>query len=259
MKNILILIGCLCGIITTYAEAPSWGKTGHRTIGEIAMHHLTTKAKKKIKMLLEGHSPAYESIYADNIRSDDAYKKYGPWHYVNFDAGEKYTLDTANPDGDVIQAIRKCEAVLRDSDTEVEDKRFHLRMLIHLVGDLHQPLHVGHSSDRGGNDVKLVWFGEESNLHRIWDSDMIDHYQMSYTELAANLDILPKAESKKIVKGTLMDWVYETQELAEKVYDGAKGKTELRYTYMYHNWPIVETQLLKGGLRLAQILNRIYG
>src|SRR6185436_16787133 len=110
-----------------------------------------------------------------------------------------------------------------------------LRMLIHLVGDIHQPLHVGRPGDRGGNDVKLKWFGSDSNLHRVWDSDMIDGTRLSYTELAESL-YKPNAAEVKTWQGTsVRDWASESIGLRKQVYDIGDGKLGYQYQYKYFN------------------------
>lgn len=171
---------------------------------------------------------------------------------------EQYVAENASENGDLVQAIRKCVSVLEDEKAPLKEKQFYLKMLVHFMGDLHQPFHVGHASDKGGNDVQVRWFSEGSNIHRVWDSDMIDFYQMSYTELAHNTDDLDKNEVKAIQQGNLLDWVYESREIAEDLYSGVNSGDKLGYKYMYEHMPTVLHQLQKGGLRLAKVLNDIY-
>lgn len=241
------------------AAGGDWGKTGHRATGEIAEKHLTKKAKRAIYQLLEGQGLALVSNYADDIKSDRAYNEYYPWHYVNMDPeADSYVEEEASEDGDLVYAIRKCVEVLKDKNASKEDKQFYLKMLVHFVGDLHQPFHVGHASDKGGNDIQVRWFNEGSNIHRVWDSEMIDFYQMSYTEIAINTKELSREEIETIKKGGLLDWVYESRAMAEDLYSGIENGQKLGYEYMYHQMPVVLSQLQKGGIRLAKILNDIF-
>ena len=242
-----------------FASEGEWGKTGHRATAEIAESHLTEKTKKAINDLLDGYGLAFVANHADDIKSDPDYRKYGPWHYVNIDAdADEYIEEEASEKGDLVQAIRKCIAVLKDESASREKKEFHLKMLVHFVGDLHQPFHTGHSEDKGGNDIQVRWFNDGSNIHRVWDSEMINFYQMSYTELAMNTRDLSKSEIKSIQKGKLLDWVYESRAMAEDLYKGVENGEKLGYSYMYAHMPTVLDQLQKGGLRLAKILNSIY-
>ncbi len=236
-----------------------WGKTGHRATGQIAEGYLTKKAKKKIDKLLNGQRLAFVSTYGDEIKSDDRYKKYSPWHYVNFPIDKKYEDQAPSQYGDLVQGITKCIEILEDKTSSKDDKAFYLKMLIHFIGDLHQPLHVGRKEDKGGNDIQVQWFATGSNLHRVWDSDMIDYYGMSYTELSDNTDRLTDAQLDFIKQGTFTEWVQESRELAKKVYESAGVGEKLGYTYMYNYFPVVRQQLQKGGIRLAKILNTVFG
>ena len=259
MKKLLIVVVLLLVSNSGIASGGDWGKTGHRATAEIAEKHLTEKTKEAINELLDGRGLAFVANYADDIKSDPAYRKYGPWHYVNIaPESDKYNLEEASKSGDLVQAIRKCVAALKDEETSEEQQEFYLKMLVHFVGDLHQPFHTGHGEDKGGNDIQVRWFNDGSNIHRVWDSEMINFYQMSYTELAINTKKLSRPEIKAIQKGKLLDWVYESRAMAEDLYAGVENGDKLGYTYMYEQMPTVLDQLQKGGLRLAKILNDIY-
>ncbi len=242
----------------TSSAAPFWGKTGHRTIGAIAEKHLCKKTAKKIAKLLNNKSLAYVSIHSDEIKSDPKYNKYFPWHYVNFPPNANYDEHPVNKKGDIVQGIKTCILNIRDANVSKNDKAFFIKLLVHLVGDLHQPLHVGNAHDKGGNSIKLQWFYDDSNLHRVWDSEMIDYYKMSYSELSNNTAQLSKTKINEIKSGRLLDWVYESKKLATEVYDSAKPGQNLTYKYMYHQFPLVQQQLQKGGIRLAHMLTEIF-
>ncbi|MFN4762758.1 S1/P1 nuclease [Gillisia sp. Q332] len=259
MKNLLLLTVFFLGFNSSIASEYDWGQNGHRATGKIAQNHLSKKAKKEIDKLLQGKSLAFVSTYADEIKSDSKYREYGPWHYVNLPSGEtKYSLATANPDGDLLAALKKCKAVLQDASASREEKEFYLKMLVHFVGDLHQPLHAGRGEDKGGNDIQVRWYNDGTNIHSVWDTKMIESYNMSYTELAENTRDLTKAEKQRIASGTFEDWMYESRELSKKVYASAEIGEKLGYRYMYDWFPVVQEQLQKGGIRLAQVLNEIY-
>ena len=239
--------------------ADFWGPTGHRATGEIAEKHLKRGVKKKIEKLLKGQSLAFVSTYADEIKSDRSYSKFYTWHYVNMPLDGNYETSEKNPKGDLVTGIQFCIETLKDETSSIEDKRFYLKMLVHLIGDLHQPLHIGRKEDKGGNMVQVQWHGKGSNLHRVWDSEMLEQWGMSYVELAANAKDLSKEQIKFIQKGELLDWVKESHNLAQKVYGSAETGQKLRYRYSYDYFPIVREQLQKGGIRLAKILNEIFG
>jgi len=255
-KSILLLL--LLSIQFTFGNDMAWSKTGHRTTGEVAQQHLSRKARKAIDKLLNGQSLALVSTFGDDIKADRQYKKFSAWHYVNFPADKKYGDETPSENGDLMTGIEKCIEIVKDEKSSREDKAFYLKLLVHLVGDLHQPMHVGRLEDKGGNDIQVQWFNEGSNLHRVWDSNMIDDYGMSYTELAESLPRLTKAQKKFIQQGTIYDWVEESQDIANELYDSVEVGEKLFYRYRYVWWGTVEKQLQKGGLRLAKILNEIY-
>ena len=239
----------------TNVQASDWGQTGHRVIGLVAEQHLTQQTQAAISDLLEGESLAFVSTFGDEIRSIKDYKHFDPWHYVNMPLDKRYGEEAPNPNGDVYHAVNHCVGVLKDPNASREDKAFYLRLLVHFVGDLHQPMHVGRSEDRGGNDIKVLWFGKKSNLHRVWDSEMINGYQMSYSELAHNLPTYTQAEQGDIVNSTVLDWLHESQSHAKQIYSSAEQDERLSYAYQRKHFPLVRERLYKGGLRLAKLLN----
>ncbi len=240
------------------ANPPIWGKTGHRVVGEVAQKHLSRKAKKMIHSILEGKSLASVANFGDDIKSDTLYNKYYPWHYVNYPANKKYGEETPSPEGDIVMAIQHCIVKVQSAITPPAEKAFFLKMLVHFIGDLHQPLHAGLEENRGGNDIQLQWFGNGSNLHRLWDTNLIDQNGMSYTELADNMPCLSRKELLELQKGTVYDWVEESHTLANQLYASVENGEKLGYKYSYTYWTTVEDQLLKGGVRLAAVLNDLF-
>jgi hypothetical protein len=257
IKLFLLLSAFLFSNPTT-EKTVFWGPTGHRTTGKIAETHLTNKAKRKIDKLLKGESLAFVSTFGDQIKSDRKYNEFYSWHYVNMDLDQKYADTEKNPKGDLVTGINKCIQVLKDEKSSEADKVFYLKFLVHLVGDLHQPLHIGQKEDKGGNTVQVQWFGQGTNLHTVWDSKMIEEWNMSYLELAKNAKDLSKDEIKAIKKGTVVEWVDEVHEITKEVYKSAKVGENLKYRYSYDHLETVRTQLQKGGIRLAKILNEIF-
>jgi hypothetical protein len=257
-----VFVFCLFFPLTVMATLTTpeilWGKTGHRVVGELASQMISKRTLKKINHLLDGKSLAQVSTFADEIKSDMRYRSYNPWHYANVKTDETYTESEKNKAGDIVFAIQKCVEALKNPLISRADKQFYLMLLVHFVGDLHQPMHFGKPSDRGGNDVKLKWFGRKTNLHRVWDSNMIDDYGMSYTELTANLPKLNATELKQIAQAPLMVWVNESLDLAKQIYSSLPQNKKLGYLYSYHHFKTVRMQLFKGGVRLAALLDDIF-
>lgn len=256
MKRIAFLLFLVTQI--SFGNAMFWSKTGHRAVGEVAQQHLTRKAKKAIAKLLNGQDLAGVSNFGDEIKADRKYREFSAWHYVNFPADKNYGDVTPNEDGDLITGVEKCIEIVKDENSSDEDKAFYLKLLVHLVGDLHQPMHVGRIEDKGGNDIQVQWFNRGSNLHKVWDLNMIEDYGLSYTELAASLPRLTKAQKKFIQKGTIYDWVEESQDIANELYGSVEVGEKLYYQYSYLWWGTVEKQIQKGGLRLAKVLNAVF-
>jgi len=250
-KHILTLIISCMSLL-----ASGWGATGHRVTGYIADKHLSKKARVAMQRILGQQSLAMASTWMDDIRSDSTFDYTADWHWVTIQDGETYDQSEKNPNSDIIQTLERIIAELKSKKLSPQEEAERLKMLIHLIGDIHQPLHVGGGTDRGGNNVKLTWFGNNSNLHRVWDSDMIDSSNLSYTELAESL-YKPDAVQVKILQRTsVRDWANESMSYRKQVYDIGDGK--LGYQYRYKYFDIVQERLAQAGIRLAGVLNDIY-
>lgn len=255
MKKLLILF-LFCA---TVAKA-DWGKTGHRVVGKVAENHLTDSAKTAIAQILDGKSLALVSNWPDEMRSNPDFSKYGPWHYVNLPLDKEYHEVEHSHKGDVIVTINKAIEVLKDDKATKEEKAFWLKYLVHCVGDIHQPMHTGQSEDWGGSKIKLAFKGRKgantnTNLHVLWDTNMIDDYKMSYFEFAHTLEM---EGIEKFDQGDAELWAYESHQYAKTIYAEVKDGDRLSYDYLYTNFPIVKSRLYKAGVRLAGILNEVF-
>lgn len=256
-KLITFLSIFIFGFSSSTSETLRWGQIGHRATGHIAEQYLTEKAAAEVNRVLGNESLAEVSTWMDEVRSDGGYDYMAPWHYVTVPAGETYESAEKNPEGDIIWAIDKVVSELKEGGLTPKQEAENLKVLVHLVGDLHQPLHVGNGTDRGGNDVRLQWFWEESNLHRVWDSEMVDDKQLSFTELSRFINHPTQEQIEEWQNSSVLEWAYESQALLPQVYDMPENK-ELGYEYAYKNWDTVEMRLLKAGVRMAGLINEIY-
>jgi hypothetical protein len=234
-----------------------WGPTGHRTTGYIASLHLNKKAKQELERILQGQSLAIASTWMDEIRSDSSYDYMSDWHYVTIPDGETYEHSRKNPNGDILATIERLIHELKQKTVQGQKEAEYVKMLIHLIGDLHMPLHVGRENDRGGNQLKVMWFKNDSNLHRVWDEDIINETRLSYTELAESLDKPTAEQLQSWRNGNVRVWAMENLSYRNQIY-GYEGN-RLGYEYAYRNFPLIRTRLLQAGVRLAQVLNEIYG
>lgn len=257
MKRYYFIVVLACTVFQMHAY--DWGKTGHRTTGKIAEKYLSKKAKKALEKLLDGESLALVSTYADEIKSDTLYRSYASWHYVNIPFDKTYDTHPKNERGDIIRGIEHCIATIKNPDVTNEARVFNVKLLVHLIGDLHQPLHAGLKEDKGGNDFQVRWFRDGTNLHSVWDTKMIEHYNMSYTELAETMPKLSKNEVRRMQEGTTIDWMEESRTITKELYQSTKPGDALGYRYMYNYFATVRDCLQKGGVRLAGVLNELFG
>lgn len=263
MKRIFLIIYILI-LGGLFSSIFAWGSTGHRIIAQIAQSNLTKKTKKQVDKLLSGYPMAYWSTWADNVRSDTTgqWKHTYVWHYLNVpsELSKQELLNVANSvqQENVYSEIPKLCDLIKNSATPEDERRIALYFLIHLVGDLHQPMHVGRLEDLGGNKIPVYWFNTPTNIHAVWDSDLIDYEKYSYTEYANILNILTNKEKTKLQNGTVGDWLFETYQLTNEIYSSVNINERLSYYYPYRYKSTVELQLQRAGLRLAFLLNKIF-
>lgn len=241
-------------------ESFGWGQKGHDIVAYIAECNLSSKVYRRVVAALDGHSPVYYSNWLDGASHTPEYAYTKTWHYANVDEGNTYATQPRNDKGDVVQAVMEIVAKLKSRELSPEEESVNLRMLIHLVGDMHCPMHAGRLSDRGGNEVKVRYFGKGCKLHSVWDSELVESaHRWGYTEWQREIDRVSKAQKRKITAGSPLDWFGETHAAAVEVYKHTPDGSKLSYDYVTHFTPMVEQQLLRGGLRLAHLLNEIYG
>ena len=249
-------------IVVSIFSALNWGSTGHRVIAEVANNYITDNARLKVNEILNGETLVNASMYADDIKSDSRYDKYYNWHFINMELDDEYEDITPSERGDVFIAINKCIDILESDLSSDTDKLFYLKLLVHFVGDLHQPLHIGRYEDRGANRIYVKWFGRNSNLHRVWDSEMINTHNMSYSELALNLPnpdlLISIEEAKDFQRSDILNWVDEIHKYTNTIYSDVSIDDKLGYEYQYKNFGTIEDLLLIGGIRLAKILNYLF-
>ena len=255
MRKFMLLLLCL--VITK--SSFGWGQKGHDVIAYVAECHLSPKAAKQIDKILDGHSMVYYSSWMDNASHTDEYSYTKTWHYVNIDEGKTVKTMPKNPKGDALVAVESIIEKLKSGTLSPEEETVNLKLLVHLVGDMHCPMHTGRLSDRGGNNVKLKFFSSNSNLHSIWDSSLIEAaHKWGYTEWRNQIDIYSKKENEAIQAGTPTQWVEEAHDISKDIYENTPAGARISYDYIAKYSPVIEKQLLHGGLRLARILNEIY-
>lgn len=268
--------------ILSSGSALAWGPTGHRAVGEIATRFLDTKALVEIHKILDGQSLARVSTWPDEIKSEpETYSHTYNWHYTTWPTEvhdhSEHTETTST--GFLLKSINEQMAVLKDVNQPKDKKAFAIKFLVHLVGDLHQPLHVGNGTDQGGNFCKVTFHGRQFNLHALWDEGMIDFTNLSYTELAKFASEGKTVdEVRRIKAGTVVEWTQESKNLVPQLYPAEVVATQepmsiktyckkevlpeempkLAYEYSYKWMPVIEKRIYEAGVRLGVLLNQAF-
>ena len=263
----------------------AWGAIGHRVVGQIAQENLKPKIQIKVQKLLGRDNMADASLWADIAKSNPQRKFQSPWHHTNIKDHQGYKN---NKRKDIVWAIGYMVDILQNKKSHPQINQTQaLKLLIHFVGDLHQPLHAGRRIDQGGHKLKVYFFtrSQLSNLHTVWDTQIIERFKMSYTELTSYiqrqhhkepvLQLSPKDwanQSAKLLRYVyFFDNIYYTdepplishQDILKKYPDilntriSKKKRPYIHFQYLNRNLPIVFKRLYEAGMRLAHLLNEI--
>ena len=278
------------GVLALLAIAPpawGWGSNGHRITAQIAEDRLSAPARERVRALIGDQHLAQIANWPDFIRSEPGWKFLDSWHYATVEDGEDFAevlardAKTPTPD-EVVEAIEFFASILRGDGAKAQLFRdlmakngveplagsleaTALSFVVHLVGDVHQPLHVGRGGDRGGNNVAVDWFDEQSNLHSLWDSGLIDHEKLSFTEYADFLERELGATAGQWRGSKPADWAEESIRARGQVYEiwQRTSRTnflpDLGWNYAHDNIGLVNRRLFQGGVRLAELLDSIFG
>ncbi len=239
--------------------AAAWGPSGHRIIGEMAESRMTNKAKKKVTAIFGNSSVAMMSNWGDFVRSDSAYNGTDTWHYTNLDGGltrEAFdTLAVKQTAGENVFRVMELTAHMKQNPNDTNM----LKMLVHIVEDMHCPMHMGRAEDRGGNSIRIKWFDRNTSLHSLWDDTFVDMQKLSYTEYATHIKRVYPLQ-KTVFKGdnaTILDWAWGTYQTTEMVY-ASQSYVEKPYLYNFKYVSMLERRLATAAEHLAAILNYIY-
>ncbi|WP_163831017.1 S1/P1 nuclease [Spartinivicinus ruber] len=265
LKLINFLSGITFCAITLFClisqKVLAFGQNGHRIVAHIADVHLTSKTKAALKQITGNNQLAQLSTWPDEIKSEPTWDYAKPWHYISIDDDEPFEGLKRSPNGDILSALEHFESILTNPKTSQLDKWQALAFYTHLVGDIHQPLHVGRRNDRGGNDITVNWFEQSSNLHVVWDTDLIENQQLSYTEYASFLNNPTAKQIKDWQTSSYLDWAKESKELRNQAYDFhsiLSDIPQLSYKYADQKTKIINERLLMSGVRLAGKLNSFF-
>lgn len=235
----------------------AWGPLGHRIVARLAEAQLTPRARAEVAQLLQeqgAHHLSDVAVWADELRDADPalFKRTSRLHFVNFHSHDCLydpPRDCANGRC-VVAAITHYAGILGDRSRNDVERAQALDFVVHFVADVHQPLHASSGSDFGGNDDQVRWHDRGTNLHRVWDSLMLDDAHLSAARYARTLmDERTPVQSG----GTPVQWAEESCRIARTVYPSTRTITQ---AYVVRERPVAEQRLRQAGARLAALLNR---
>ena len=253
-------------------HALGWGRFGHEITGHLAFYELSESARTAVEELLEGDSLARATLWADEVRPDRPAT--APFHYINGPT-DRLAPTAANWNlarGTVHSAILGYAGILADHERSRDERREALKFLIHFIGDLHQPLHAGFAEDRGGNDIPVVYRGELINLHRYWDSGILEAYSQRHSSAEYAAILFDRHSNDERQRWANNDdprqWVLESRSLIFSglyppprtdqgaIVEGPVGVINESYKQVWQ--PVAEQQLARAGSRIARTLNLIF-
>jgi hypothetical protein len=241
-------------ILTLSLNSFAWGPKGQEITVIIAEQLINPKTKLELLKLTNNKELHTFATWADQARNSSEWNQTGPWHYVNVEADGSYEHESGGEPRDILGAIKFSVEGLR-SKKSVSEKLVFLKFLVHFIGDIHQPMHVGNPQDRGGNSVS-VSYGKQYNLHALWDSAFIEKKALSNAEYAKKL-FQEKRDSSELNKTFSADQVVkENFEMREFLYSFKNGKIDGAYEKKAMS--VVDDRMWVGGVRLASLLNEIY-
>lgn len=249
MKKSIIIFAIITALTNNLF---AWGKQGHEIVAQIAKHYLDKSVIKKVQSYLGKMSFEEAAVWMDQIKSNRSYDYMKPWHYINIDRDATY-VKTQEPN--IINALEETINNLNlNSYRSKEAISFNLKLIFHLIGDLHQPLHAGYSDDRGGNYVQVKFLKKKTNLHYVLDDSIIQYSNITSADCIKQGALMSAKELKRIQEINPIAWLNDSRSCLSQVYAFKNGN--ITESYIKTNTPLVKKQLLKAGIRLAAVLNK---
>lgn len=286
MSRLLLTVVVLLLLLPS-SSVLAWGSKGHRVIAAVAEQRLTPATRAAVTNILGAEDLGTAALWADTMRASNDKPEFwsrhaANWHYVNVPRGQDYASASPDARGDAYVALQAFAAILQNQPVpegpvrdgleayfgrldpqSLELKRFALRFLIHIAADLQQPLHSGYADDRGGNTIDVLWFGERSNLHSLWDTLLVEQAKLdvaAYARRFANrLEHMPASDVRYMESVEPLVWISESRKILERMYARHDERNDFDAYYAAAFVPTAELQLLKGGLRTAYLLNSLFG
>lgn len=239
------------------SRAFAWGPKGHQIVALIAETHLNASARDKIKAILpKNDTLATAAVWPDEVRN--ALPQMNPLHYVDVPNGSSsYDRERDCPQRNcIVEAVTWFLNVLKSSDSPLAEKQVALDYLVHLVGDLHQPLHIGFLDDAGGTVTEVTLEGKTQTLHELWDDGMLQTEKGTAQAMAKQLDEGFGTDNQTAWQsGTPSDWANESLTLTIEYVYPIPETHEISEEYVKRAVPILHRRLAQAGIRLAWLLN----
>jgi hypothetical protein len=252
MKKCMFFL-IIAAILPMYSVG--WSAKGHNMVAQIASRLLDEDIRQQVNEYLDGTSWNEASVWMDKVRPHRNFKHMNGWHFINREKNEAFDPEAT---GNIVSELQRVIGELKNRDQLTKAEiRTNLLILFHLVGDLHQPLHVGYGSDKGGNNRKVLLLGKETNLHKLWDDNIIRFYSLSTSHCMSLYNRMEENEIEEIRQVDVVDWMEDSRSLLPAVYNFRSGK--ISDAYLQRNKEVIKKQLLKGGIRLAKVLEDIFG
>ncbi len=250
MKLKYLLI-CFLIVFSSNIRVYAWSREGHHMVAEIAYQLLSNSAKEKLKAYLGNTSIEDAATWLDEQRGGNNQFKYlTTTHYINIEKGGK--IDPFQK-GNIYTELNTVISEL-EKGTSPTDLKLNLMILIHLVGDVHQPLHDGYGNDKGGNSINVSLFGKQTNLHSAWDGAIINHEHITRQTIMANYSKLSATQIAGLKTENVANWINESRTYLPQIY--SFSNSTLDEAYVQKAAPIIEDQILKAGIRLSAILEK---
>lgn len=254
MKRLAFAAALILSLIANPLKSFAWGKTGHELVGQIAFQLLDKETRNKVLKDLQGFDFAQAATWMDDERRNSQFDAMKPWHYIDIEKDSAYK---PTAEKNALTLLNSIISKFQQHSTLSGQMQRDLLILFHLVGDLHQPLHTGYPSDRGGNDVSVNIGGSSTNLHSFWDTRLIEEEHVSLKECMEVYKTYSKEKVDQLEQISVMGWFKESRSFLPAVYGFNNFTIDKQYRGTAK--PIIMQQLVAAGVRLASVLKMVYG
>lgn len=254
MNKVIVSITFLVSILIFPVKTFAWGKKGHALVAEVAFNYLDENTKKIVLQYLDGTTIEDAANWMDNIKSDHSFDYMKPYHYANFEKGAN--VEETNGSNIIYQLNQTIKDLQNKKNLTNEQIKTKIQIIFHLIGDLHQPLHVGYGDDKGGNTVEIYYNYKVTNLHSLWDSGIIESKNINLGDCISS-NKFSKLELDKIKEINVVNWGNDSRNLLDKIYKiNANNPSD---EYIDSSVNLIKTQIFKAGVRLAAVLKQAFG